>query len=92
MKRLRLVQVIVQPVFVLDDGESITPIEHGAVAIPAGEWPTYSGERFPREVAEWQQRIDEGAGMPLSSMPPPNRAQRRAKTSAARPPRRRKTT
>lgn len=58
MPRLRLVKVIVQPVFVLDDGENVTELEHGPVAIPAAEWASYSGERFPAEVAEWQARID----------------------------------
>ena len=60
--RLRVVKVIVQPVIVLDDGEQITEIEHGSVAIPAAEWPTYSSERFPREIAEWQARIDADTG------------------------------
>lgn len=57
--KLRLVKVAVQPVFVLDDGESIieVPLEE-AVVIPASEWPTYSSERFPREVADWQARLD----------------------------------
>lgn len=55
--KLRLVKVIVQPLFVLDDGESITEVEHGAVAIPAKEWPTYY-DRFAREVEEWQKRLD----------------------------------
>jgi hypothetical protein len=58
--KLRLVKVAVQPYFVLDDGENITEIEHPAVVIPASEWPTYSGERFPREIAAWQAQIDTG--------------------------------
>ena len=58
MKRIRLVKVVVQPVFVLDDGENVTELEHPPVAIPAAEWPAYSGERFPREVAEWQKQLN----------------------------------
>ena len=58
MSRLRLIKVMVQPVFVLDDGEMISEVEHQPTVIPASEWPTYSIERFPREVAEWQARID----------------------------------
>lgn len=61
MKRVRLVKVIVQPVFVLDDGENVTELDHAPVAIPAVDWPTYSSERFPREVAEWQARLNEPA-------------------------------
>lgn len=56
--KLRLVKVLVQPVFVLDDGETITEVEHGSIAIPAAEWPTYSGDRFPAEVERWQAEID----------------------------------
>jgi hypothetical protein len=72
--KLRLVKVAVQPFFVLDDGESITEIEHPAVVIPASEWPTYSGERFPREIGAWQAQLDAEAT-------PANRAARRAKSS-----------
>jgi len=56
--KLRLVHVLVQPVFMLDDGETLKPIGHPAVTIPADEWPTYSGERFPREIQNWQKQID----------------------------------
>lgn len=58
---VRLVKVIVQPVFVLDDGETITEVTHEAVTIPAAEWPTYSGERFPAEVKAWQEQLDKDA-------------------------------
>lgn len=59
--RIRLIKVVVQPIFVLDDGETITEVTHPATVIPASEWPTYSGERFPREVAQWQARLDAGS-------------------------------
>lgn len=55
--KLRLVKVIVQPVFVLDHGTYIEEIEHQALTIPAKEWPTYSAERFPRETKEWEERL-----------------------------------
>lgn len=57
--KLRLVHVIVQPVFMLDDGENLSEVEHKPTVIPASEWPTYSSERFPREVAAWQARLDQ---------------------------------
>lgn len=60
-RQLRLVKVAVQPFFVLDDGETIEEVEHQVTMIPASEWATYSSERFPREVAEWQARIDADA-------------------------------
>jgi hypothetical protein len=58
MSKLRLVKVAVQPFFVLDNGETIAEVEHPVVEIPASEWPTYSNERFPRETAEYQARLD----------------------------------
>jgi hypothetical protein len=57
-KQLRLVKVVVQPIFVIDDGDTITEVEHPAMVIPAADWPGYSGERFPAEVAAWQKQID----------------------------------
>lgn len=56
--KVRLLKVVVQPVFVLDDGEELTEVQHPATVIPAAEWPMYSSERFPREVAEWQEKLD----------------------------------
>ena len=58
-KRIRLVKVIVQPVFVLDDGENVIEVEHQPVAILAADWPAYSGERFPAEVEAWQAQLDQ---------------------------------
>jgi mannosyltransferase OCH1-like enzyme len=58
MPELRLVKVIVQPVFILDHGTHVSEVDHPPVVIPAEEWPTYSSERFPREVMAWQERLD----------------------------------
>jgi hypothetical protein len=74
-RRLRLVKVLVQPVFVLDDGETITEVEHPPTMIPAAEWPTYSSERFPQEVEAWQEQLNRENG----STPTPNRAAQLAK-------------
>jgi len=52
------VKVLVQPQVVLDHGTHIEEVEHPTIAIPAEEWPAYSGERFPRELEEWQARVD----------------------------------
>jgi hypothetical protein len=60
VRKLRLIAVRVQPVFVLDDGETLETVDHSVATIPASEWATYSGERFPREMAEWQARLDTG--------------------------------
>jgi hypothetical protein len=58
MPTIRLVKVLVQPVFILDHGDRIEEVEHSAVTLPAEDWPEYSGRRFPAEVAEWQARLD----------------------------------
>jgi len=58
-RQVRLVKVLVQPVFVLDDGQNISEVPIEEHVIPASQWPTYSSERFPREVAEWQAQLDD---------------------------------
>lgn len=58
MKRLRLVKVKVQPVFMFDDGETLSEIDHPVTEIPASEWPTYSSERFPTEVQAWEAELE----------------------------------
>jgi len=78
MPKLRLIKVIVQPMFVLDDGKHITEIDHPPIAIPADEWPAYSGERFPREVKKWQERLDAESASP-SAVAPPKRTIRGSK-------------
>jgi hypothetical protein len=57
--KLRLVKVICQPVFVLDDGETLT--EHAAepMVVPASEWPSYATGTFLLQVAALQAEISE---------------------------------
>lgn len=81
-KKLRLVEVRVQPVFMVDDGESLTALEHPVMVIPAPEWPTYSSERFPRETAAFAAQLE--SGELETPAPAPNRAQRRKKAPPAR--------
>lgn len=59
-RKLRLVKVIVQPVFVVDDGENLAEVAHPAVTVPAEEWSDYSDRRFPRELVRWQEKLDKG--------------------------------
>lgn len=46
---------------ILDRGDHVDEDPHPPVVIPAAEWPSYSGERFPAEAAAWQERIDQDA-------------------------------
>lgn len=57
MQKIRLVQVVVQPAFVIDDGTNLTPLEHPPLVVPGNEWADYPS-RFMAEVAEWQAKID----------------------------------
>jgi hypothetical protein len=61
MPKLRLVKVVVQPVVMLEEDGELVEVDHPPVVIPAAEWPTYSSERFPREIQEWQARLDAAA-------------------------------
>jgi hypothetical protein len=58
MPRIRLVKVVVQPVVMLEEDGELAEVDHPPIVIPAAEWPTYSSERFPREIEEWQARLD----------------------------------
>lgn len=51
MSRLRLLKVIVQPVFVEDDGENLTERPTDAKAIAAAEWPEFVAG-FEQSMAE----------------------------------------
>lgn len=57
--KLRLVKMLVQPVFVLDHGTHLQDIAEEAREIPAADWPQYSGETFPAQLAEAQRAVDE---------------------------------
>lgn len=48
MKRLRLVKVIVQPVFAIDDGEDLTEMVADPIPVAAAAWPDFP-ERFEAE-------------------------------------------
>jgi hypothetical protein len=61
MPRIRLVKVVIQPVVMLEEDGELVEVDHPPVVVPAAEWPTYSSERFPREIQEWQERLDAAA-------------------------------
>lgn len=64
MTTLRLLKVIVQPIFVLDDGEQLTEQTVEPIAVSAAEWPTYATTGFAEAFAVLRRRYD------VSQVPP----------------------
>jgi hypothetical protein len=57
--QLRLLKVVVQATFVVDDGESLTEQVAAPVTVSAAEWPAYATETFPQQVAALEQQMAE---------------------------------
>jgi hypothetical protein len=53
---IRVVQFIVQPVLVDDDGETLTPLQVQPITVSAAEWPQFSGETWPAILAQQQRQ------------------------------------
>jgi hypothetical protein len=66
--RLRLLKVVVQATFVLDDGESLAEQVAAPVTVSANEWASYSSETFPAQVAALEQQLADG--LPTDGTPP----------------------
>ncbi len=64
MTKLRLLKVIVQPVFVLDDGETLTEQTGQPVEAPASEWPTFATGTFAEGFVASRQEIEQAADAP----------------------------
>ena len=56
--KLRLLKVICQPIFVLDDGENLTEQAAEPVSVPAAEWPTYPTEAFARSFETLRREVE----------------------------------
>lgn len=58
MRRLRLLKVIVQPVFVVDDGENL--VEHAVdpVVVTSEDWPTYPTGGFAAGFAALRSQVE----------------------------------
>lgn len=56
MPKLRLIKVIVHPIFVVDDGENLTEFENGPSEIPAADWPGFP-ERLKQDIAEAEKQL-----------------------------------
>ena len=67
--KLRLLKVIVQPVFVVDDGENLTEQMSEPVVVSAVDWPRYATGAFV-EAFEQLRRQVEGSPAPSSDGAP----------------------
>ena len=56
--RLRLVKVVTQATFVLDNGDSLVEQVANPVTVSAAEWPTYPTGRFLEQVAELEGELN----------------------------------
>lgn len=55
--KVRVIKVLVQPVLVVDHGTSLEELPPEVHEISAKDWPTYSSERFPRELANFEREL-----------------------------------
>jgi len=58
-RQLRLLKVIVQPVFVVDDGEALTEVQAQPGAVSAADWPSYATTAFLAQVAEFEAAMNQ---------------------------------
>lgn len=57
-KRVRLVQVVVQPVLVTDDGETLAPLQVEPIPVPANEWNTFVETGLTEALAGLEERVN----------------------------------
>jgi len=58
MRKLRLLKVIVQPVFVVDDGEQLVEQTAEPVVVLPADWPTFATTAFLDGVQQLQEQLD----------------------------------
>jgi hypothetical protein len=71
MPRVRLVKLLVQPTFVVDDGETLVEQVADAIPVTAAEWPTFAADRFVAMVDELQRRVDAQSAIPAATAADP---------------------
>jgi hypothetical protein len=57
-QRLRLLKAVVQLVFVIDDGETLSERVAEPVVVPASVWPTWASDGYPQLLLQLQAEID----------------------------------
>lgn len=65
MRKLRLLKVIVQPVFVVDDGDQLIEQTAEPIVVSPADWPTFATTAFLEGVAQLQEQLEaEDSGGP----------------------------
>lgn len=62
--KLRLLKVIVQPVFVLDDGEGLVEQIAQPVSVNPLDWPGYATGPFADELAKLKEQVASNESAP----------------------------
>lgn len=58
-KKLRLISVTLQPEFVLDDGENLTPVQTESVKVLGAEWEDFAQKGFKQAQMSLEQSLNE---------------------------------
>jgi len=72
VSRLRLLKVMIQAIFVLDDGDELTEMSAQPLAVRAGDWPTFATTRFVEGAEALAMQI--GAELYVPASTPTSRA------------------
>jgi hypothetical protein len=56
--KLRLLKVMVQPVFVVDDGENLAEHTAETVAVAAADWPTFATTTFAAGFEQLRRQVE----------------------------------
>lgn len=56
---VRLIEVLVQPVLVDDDGDQLRKVDVPPVAVQATDWPAWATGTFPGLLAEVERQLAE---------------------------------
>jgi hypothetical protein len=61
MSRLRLLKVVVQPVFVVDDGDQLREQPAQPVTVSPEDWPTFATTTFVDGMEQLQAQLADAA-------------------------------
>jgi hypothetical protein len=59
-RRLRLLKVIVQPVFVVDDGETLSEVNAQPLVVGAAEWDEWATSGFDEAFETLRREVESG--------------------------------